>query len=109
MSKENSVHGFQNALFSGLTVLELAKIIEMHIIPRKNLNGIINISGNTISKYDLLEIIAKVYKKSTKIIPNKAIKIDRSLNCDYFKELTNYQAPPWTDLIQSMYKFNISS
>ena len=106
LCQENSVNGFQNVLFSGLTVLELARIIEIYIIPKKNLRGVIHISGNTISKYDLLEIISKVYKKSIKIIPNQTVKIDRSLNCDFFKELTNYQAPAWTDLIQSMYNFN---
>ena len=107
LNQEESVEGFKEAIFSGLTVLELARIIDMYILPNRDINGIIHLSAEPISKYELLEIIAKQYNKLIKIKPNKEIKIDRSLNSEYFKKLTGYKSDPWPLLINSMKEFNL--
>ena len=54
LSQEDVVKGFKNVIFSGITVLELAVLIENFIIPNKTLGGLFHVSGNAISKYDLL-------------------------------------------------------
>ena len=79
----------------------------MYILPNRDINGIIHLSAEPISKYELLEIIAKQYNKLIKIKPNKEIKIDRSLNSEYFKKLTGYKSDPWPLLINSMKEFNL--
>lgn len=106
LNQEIKVEGYKEAFFSGLTVLELAKIIDMYIIPNQNLKGIFHISGETISKYDLLKIIANEYNKLIRIIPNQSIKINRSLNSNLFCELTGYEIKSWPFLIKSMFEFN---
>ena len=107
LNQEGSVEGYKEAIFSGLTVLELARIIDMYILPNKNLKGIIHISGEPISKYDLLKIIANQYNKLNEIVPNKEIKINRSLNSEYFRNLTGYRSNPWPLLVKSMEEFNL--
>ena len=107
LNQEESVEGYKEAIFSGLTVLELARIIDMYILPNRQINGIIHLSAEPISKYDLLEIIAKQYNKLIKIEPNKEVKIDRSLNSEYFKKLTGYKSESWPLLINSMKEFNL--
>jgi len=107
LNQEVSVEGYKEAIFSGLTVLELARIIDMYILPDKKIKGIIHLSGDPISKYDLLKIIANQYNKIIKINPNVEIKIDRSLNSEYFKNLTGYKSDPWPLLVKSMNEFNI--
>ena len=107
LNQEGSVEGYKEAIFSGLTVLELARIIDMYILPNKDIKGIIHLSGDPISKYDLLKIIANQYNKIIKIEPNEEIKIDRSLNSKYFKNLTGYKTDPWPLLIKSMKEFNL--
>ena len=107
LNQEESVEGYKEAIFSGLTVLELARIIDMYILPNKDIKGIIHLSAEPISKYDLLEIIAKQYNKLIKIEPNKEVKIDRSLNSEYFKKLTGYKSDHWPLLINSMKEFNL--
>ncbi len=104
---EGIVEGYKEAIFSGLTVLELARVIDMYILPNKDIKGIIHLSGDPISKYDLLKIIANQYNKIIKIEPNEDIKIDRTLNSDYFKKLTGYQSEPWPLLVKSMEEFNL--
>ena len=106
LSEEGPIEGYKNAIFSGLTVLELARIINDFILPRKDLNGIFNVSGLPISKYDLLKAISSEYQKSIKIIPNELIKIDRSLDSSSFNKCTGYKPKKWPELIKSMYEFN---
>ena len=107
LNQEGSVEGYKEAIFSGLTVLELARIIDMYILPNKDIKGIIHLSGDPISKYDLLKIIANQYNKTINIEPNEEIKIDRSLNSEYFKNLTGYKSDPWPLLVKSMKEFNL--
>ena len=107
LNQNSSVQGYKNVIFSGLTVLELAKLIDKYILPRSDLKGILNISGKSISKFDLLKIIAEIYNKSIEIIPNESIKINRTLNSSKFNKLTGYKANSWPVLIKSMYEFNL--
>ena len=99
LNQGNDVEGYKNAIFSGLTVLELAKIINDYILPRKDLNGLFNISGESISKYELLKIIADVYQKPIKIIPNELINIDRSLDSSSFNKCTGYKVKNGLNLL----------
>ena len=91
------------AIFSGFTTLEFAKLLADKIIPNADLNGLYQISLDPISKYDLLKIIAEVYKKNIKLEPKSDVKIDRSLNSDILKQKINYSPPKWEDLILEMY------
>ena len=106
LDQKKYVNGYKNAIFSGLTTLEIAKIIHKFIIPNRNLNGVYHLSGNSISKYDLLNLIKNVYKKEIKIIINKKVKINRSLNSNLLKKLTGYKVKNWKKLIQEMFEFN---
>ena len=107
LSQKDKVQGFKKAIFSGLTVLELSKIIENHVIPRRNLEGLYHISGQPISKYELLKIIAEIYKKKVAIIPNQLENIDRSLDASKFNKISRYQTKNWHELIKEMYDFNL--
>lgn len=107
INQNEYVEGYRKAIFSGLTSLELAKIIHNFILPNDDLEGIMHISGKSISKYDLLKEIAGEYNKRIKIIPNDKIKIDRSLDASNFNELTGYRPKSWSELIKSMHEFNL--
>ncbi len=107
LNQKGIVYGYTNVIFSGLTVLELAEIIEYYILPRNDLKGILNISGESISKFDLLKIISNIYKKSIEIIPDDSITTNRTLNGSQFTKLTGYKIKSWPLLIKSMYEFNL--
>jgi len=105
-SKLKKVYGYTNAFFSGPTTLEIAKIIYRYVISEKIKYGLFHISAPKISKYNILNIIKKVYKKKIKIIKNNDFKIDRSLNSKKFIKKTNYLSPYWIDLIKETKLFN---
>ena len=105
LSQTESCKGFSRAIFSGLPSVVLAEIIRDVVIPRKDLSGLYHIAAKPINKFELLGLIAKVYKKEIQIIKDDTFKIDRSLNADRFQIATGYKAPEWPELIKLMHAY----
>lgn len=106
LNQNSYIKGFNRAIFSGLPTVELATIIKNYVLTHQDLTGIYHVSSDPISKYDLLNLVAKVYNKKIKIIPDDSIIIDRSLNSSLFKQTTGYKPPIWPELIIKMFKYN---
>ncbi len=109
LSRKDKIKGYTYAIFSGLPTIELARIIREFVIPyfampNPVLQGLYQISTEPISKYDLLQRIAKVYQKPIEIEPDDNIHINRSLNSTRFQKITGYSPPPWPVLIEAMYQ-----
>lgn len=104
LSQEGSTLGYQKAIFSGVPTVELANIIKNIVVPKADLKGLYHVSANPISKFDLLQLIAKQYEKQIEIVPDGRVVIDRSLNSMRFREVTGYAPPDWTELIRRMYE-----
>ena len=103
LGQKNQVNGFSQAFFSGLTSVELSKIIYKYFILKNDFyNQIINIGGKKISKYHLLKIIKIIFNKRIKIKNYSKFKIDRSLNSSKFRKLSNYKLPTWVYLIKEL-------
>ena len=103
LAQKGECRGFTKAIFSGLPTVVLARIIRDIVIPRPEMSGLFHVAAVPISKYDLLKLIAQVYEKPIKIIPDDTLVIDRSLNADKFNLLTGYVAPKWPELIKEMH------
>lgn len=106
LSQSNATEGFKNAIFSGLTTLELSSIIEVVIIKFKDLSGLYQVSSKPISKFDLLTLIKEIYEKDIDINPSYKVKINRSLNSEKFQNKTGILIPDWRNMIKSMHKFH---
>ena len=105
LAQQKSIKGFTKAIFSGLPTVELAHVVRDVVFKRPELHGLYHVAAKPINKFDLLNLVAKVYGKDIEIIPDESLVIDRSLNADHFKEATGYVAPDWPELIQRMYEF----
>ena len=103
-----SVKGYTQAIFSGLTTLELSRVIRDVVAPRPELRGLWHVASESIDKFSLLRLIAEAYGKTIEIIPDAAVKIDRSLNAERFREATGYAPPAWPELIRQMRAFGRS-
>lgn len=101
--QQGSCKGFNNAIFSGLPNTVFAQVVRDVVIPRPDLHGLYHVGGQSISKYELLRLIAKVYGKQIDIIRDDDFTIDRSLNSERFGKVTGYVPAPWPELIQSMH------
>ena len=106
LSQKKICYGYKNAFFSGLTTLELAKIIYKYFIVKKPVKyGIYNLAGPKISKFNLLTKIKKIYDKDILIKPDYKLRIDRSLNAKKFKLITKYKKLSWNRMLKDYKKF----
>lgn len=106
LSQNNETKGFTKAIFSGLPTIEIANIICKHILPHLELSGLYHVAAEPINKFDLISLLAKIYRKKIAIIPDSNLVIDRSLNANRFNQATGYVPPKWPLLIQKMYEAN---
>jgi dTDP-4-dehydrorhamnose reductase len=105
LSQKGSVRGFNKAIFSALPTVELARVIHEHVIPNPELRGTYHVSAETISKYQLLEIVAQEYGRSNQLRPDSELVMDRSLNADRFNAASGYRPPAWPELVRRMREF----
>lgn len=105
LAQKGRVRGYRRAVFSGVPTVELARIIRDFVVPHADLHGVFHVSAEAINKFELLKLIAQVYKKQVSIEPDDKLVIDRSLNSFQFKHVTGYAPPDWAALVQEMYSF----
>ena len=102
LAQHDSCEGYRNAIFSGLPTPVFAEIIRDLVIPNSQLRGLYHVSAAPISKFDLLTLIADIYRKKIQIKANDEIKINRSLNCQKFSDSTGFNPLSWNSLINYM-------
>jgi dTDP-4-dehydrorhamnose reductase len=105
LSQHSSCKGFNRAIFSGLPTVVFAEVIRDVVIPRSELSGLFHVASQPIDKFDLLNLIARVYGKHIEIEKDDRLVIDRSLNSNRFFEATHYMAPDWESLINTMHTY----
>lgn len=102
LSQQRSCKGFNRAIFSGLPSTEFARVVRDVVIPRPELHGLYHVGADSISKYELLKLIARAYGKQIDIVCDDEFTIDRSLNSTRFNQASGYKAAGWPELIQVM-------
>lgn len=93
INQEGEVNGYKNVLWTGVTTIELAKVIETVI--KNNIVGLQHVVNNKIiSKYDLLKLISTVFNKEIKIneeVNNKSAKTLIRTNKSFDYEIPSYE------------------
>lgn len=102
LSQSTFVQGYSRAVFSGLTTLEIAKVIFNFVLPNTGLAGLYHLSSHPIDKYSLLNKIARVYGKDLTINVDDRLIIDRSLDSSKFRISTKWSPPSWDQMIEEM-------
>lgn len=98
-----SVKGYRKAIFTGWPTLILSEIIAGIIEQHKDLNGVIHLPSNPISKFDLLTLIRDKFGLNIEIEPSDLLDCNRSLNGELFRKLTGFEPPDWEHLVSRMY------
>ena len=105
ISQEKKVNGFKNSIYSGLTTLEIAKIIYKFVLPNKEINGLYHIASKPIDKFSLLEIINEIYQKDITIKKDYSLINDKSLDFSKFREVTGYEPIEWAYALKELKNF----
>lgn len=79
MQQNGSVNGYSKAIWTGLTTLQLAKVIE--VLCKNPCAGLYNIvPDSSISKYDLLKIFNKILRNNELLVESdERVALDKSL------------------------------
>jgi len=99
MGQKNEISGFTKVIWSGVTTLELAKVIKWSI--ESNIKGLYHVTNNSaISKYELLMLFKKSTKKDIVIKPSNNISCDKSFIDT--RLLIDYEIPSYERMINDM-------
>jgi dTDP-4-dehydrorhamnose reductase len=102
--QQSAVHGFRRSIFSGVTAVELARVMRDVVLPDVSLQGLYHVSSTPISKFDLLKLVAAEYGKTIDVLPDDALVLDRSLDSSLFRRATGYRAPSWKSMLRTMHE-----
>lgn len=102
LAQKETIRGYKRAIYTGFTTDEFSRIILKHILPRTDLSGVYHVSSDPISKYDLLTMVNKAFKRELTILPDEEFVCDRSLDSARFREVTGYKAPAWPEMIDEL-------
>lgn len=102
MRSQGTVRGYRSAIFSGLTTLEVAHVVQQVMEAAEWIPGVFNLSAAPISKYELLKLIDARHRRGTDIVPDDSVVIDRSLDSTLFRQTYKYYPPEWEQMIDSM-------
>ncbi len=94
-----TVQGYRAMRFSGLSTLALSRTILNIITAHPRLTGRIHVGGDTISKYDLLQIMNDTFRAGVTVVPIEGPRIDRSLDSRRFAAMAG-PAPSWRQMLE---------
>lgn len=102
LQQKGPISGYRNYVFSGLTTMETAKVIELILFNFPQQSGIYHISGRPINKYRLLKLIAKHFNHQIEIEKDDSFNCNRSLSSQLFQNMFNYSPPSWELMISEL-------
>jgi dTDP-4-dehydrorhamnose reductase len=97
-----TIKGFRKMIFTGLTTMEISRIIERILLQHPGLGGLWQVSSEPISKYELLKLAQAAFRWKGEILPDDEVVCDRSLNSERFRIETGYRPPSWEMMIQEL-------
>jgi len=104
LSQSGVVRGFARAMYSGLTTVELARVLANFVFPQSDITGLFHVASEPISKFELLGLVAAQYGWEGELIRDCEVVIDRTLSAEPFSALTGYHAATWPDMVAEMHR-----
>jgi dTDP-4-dehydrorhamnose reductase len=101
--KGGRVRGYRHALYTGLTTRAMADVVRMLLETQPDLSGVWQVSSDPIDKFNLLELVNRVYALGIHIEPDETFHCDRRLDSSRFREATGWSPPSWQSMIETMH------
>ena len=102
LAQTGTIRGYRNAIFSGFTTIEMARVIEIILTRFPSAAGVYHVSSEPISKFDLLSLLRKRLKREIEIVPYDDFRCDRSLDSTRFRNEFGYRAPDWLAMVEEL-------
>ncbi|MCA9749786.1 MAG: SDR family oxidoreductase [Romboutsia sp.] len=103
LSQTGTIQGFTKAIYSGVTTLEMARIIDHIITKNKFMSGVWHVASRPISKYEILSLLQEKINKTDIIIEkNNDFSCNRSLLGNKFEENSGYKISNWNKMLDEL-------
>lgn len=103
LAQKKNIKGFAKAIYSGLTTMEMARVIDFIITKHFILSGLFHVASDPITKYELLRVLKEMLeRKDIDINIDDVFSCDRSLSGKHFSKLTGYVAPVWSEMLYEL-------
>jgi dTDP-4-dehydrorhamnose reductase len=102
LAQRGPIKGYRRAIFSGLTTLELARIIDMLLTRFPRANGLYHVSSEPIDKYALLKLFQEHFRQPVAIEADDSVVVDRSLDSSRFRRDFDYRPPDWPAMVKEL-------
>lgn len=102
MQKGKEIKGFTRAIYSGLSSIETARVVQIILEKAPLLTGLYHVASEPINKYDLLKLAQDAFRVDVKIHKADGVSVDRSLNAEKFRTATGYIAPSWAAMMNEL-------
>lgn len=96
------VKGYTNAVFSGPTAPELARLVGRIVASPAPFGGLLNVAAAPIDKFSLLTMVREAFGLRRSIAPDGTLRIDRSLCAGRLAARYGYEAPPWRAMVEEL-------
>jgi dTDP-4-dehydrorhamnose reductase len=97
--KGNTINGYVNAIYSGLTTKALSLVVTQIIEQHPELYGLHQVASSPINKFDLINKLNKHLNLGLSINPYTEFWCDRSLDGTEFISLTGIAIPSWDQML----------
>lgn len=98
-TQSSVVPGYTKAIYSGVTTTELSSLCLRLVRGGLVSEGLYNIAGPVISKYELLRKVSYIFEVDRQIIPDGSIRVDRSLDDKKFRSTFNFEKKGWDRML----------
>lgn len=100
MNQKGQISGYSQAFWSGITTIELTKVIHQTIL--QDIKGLLIVAGNPkIDKFSLLKLFNTIFRNDALTITENAnYKVDKSMYSS--RSDFDYQVPSYEDMILEM-------
>jgi len=97
-----TVQGYTNAVFSGLTTLAFAQVVDHIVSDPSGLHGLYHVASPPISKYALLCEIERRLALGITILRDGSVACDRSLDGTRFAADSGIAIPDWKTMLDAL-------
>lgn len=96
------IKGYTRAIYSGVTTNYMAGLVARLLERQPPLSGLYQVTGHTISKFELLCLLRDAFRLDVDIVPEDSFFCDRSMQGEKFIQATGFAPPPWPELVAQL-------
>lgn len=103
LQQAGRIHGFANVYYSGISTIEMARIVGDMLVEHPDLTGLYQLAMPTpISKYDLLTLARRAFDRDVEIIPDHDVFSMPTLDGSRLAAVVDLGLPSWTEMMEEL-------